>query len=71
MRPHDKENKSSLHLRCTACGNADRFIEVMGYESHFVNSEMVYVGLAVAEVDRYECCECGAVVEPIQGLPTA
>jgi hypothetical protein len=71
MRHNDKEKTSSLHLKCTACGNAERFIEVMEYESHFVNSKMIYVGLAVAQVDRYECCQCGTIVEPTQELPRA
>lgn len=50
-------------LRCPACGNAAYFIEIMGHESHIVTGDLTYVRLLHAETERYECCECSAVVE--------
>jgi DNA-directed RNA polymerase subunit RPC12/RpoP len=50
-------------LRCEECGNTDLFIEVMAHESHIVDGQMNYLHLFEAEVDRYECRECGEEVE--------
>ncbi len=49
-------------LTCSSCGNNDYFFQIMAYESHIVNGNRDYIRLATAEVDRYECIECGAIV---------
>ncbi len=58
------QNETQLRtlLKCSSCGNSSYFVEIMAYESHIVNTNRDYVRLAAAEVDRYECLECGAIV---------
>jgi hypothetical protein len=53
-----------LILRCKACGNGERFLEIMAFESHVVNGDLIYLGLADAAVEKYLCCDCGRVVNP-------
>jgi hypothetical protein len=53
----------SLHLKCDACGNSDRFIEIMKSESHLVDGRLNYLHLLEAQTDRYLCAECGQEVE--------
>jgi hypothetical protein len=54
---------SPSELSCYSCGNRDRFIEVMSYESHLVDSKLNYLHLLEALVDHYRCDTCGEVVE--------
>ena len=56
-------SQRTLHLHCSDCGNRDRFVEVMYYESHLVDGSLNYLHLLDAEVDRYICLECGREVE--------
>ena len=56
----------ALYLKCKACGNADRFIEIMECESHLVDGNLNYVRLADAVTDHYTCCTCGEQV-PVRG----
>ena len=51
-------------LQCKSCGNSDRFLEIMDYESHTVNGDLVYLHLVDAIVEEYRCCKCGKVVRP-------
>ncbi len=58
------EQKAYWGLICSACGNAERFVEFMEYESHFVDGSMNYLHLAEAAARRYECYKCGREVQP-------
>jgi DNA-directed RNA polymerase subunit RPC12/RpoP len=49
-------------LQCPDCGNADRFVEVMRYESHLVDGGLNYLHLLAAEADHYTCFQCGREV---------
>ena len=51
------------YLNCEACGNSERFFEIMAHESHVVDGELNYVHLLDAQVDRYLCAECGHEVK--------
>ena len=66
-RPNMKKNhvlsKNHDGLVCPACGNQDRFIEVMYEEAHLVNGRRDYIRLLEGIVDRYLCWACGATVE--------
>jgi predicted RNA-binding Zn-ribbon protein involved in translation (DUF1610 family) len=50
-------------LQCPACGNKDRFVEIMAYEAHMVDGQLNYLHLLAAETDFYECPECGEQIE--------
>ncbi len=50
-------------LHCSACGNRDRFIEIMEYESHLVDGALNYLHLIDAIVDHYICYTCGERIE--------
>jgi hypothetical protein len=50
-------------LTCSACGNRDRFIEVMAEEANLVNGRGDHIKLLEGVVDRYLCWRCGATVE--------
>ena len=56
--------RSSLVLRCTTCGNEDRFEEVSSFSVNLLNRDMTYKRSLWNEVDMYRCCRCGAEVEP-------
>lgn len=45
-------------LQCK-CGNKERFIEVMRFESHLVDGNLNYLHLLDAETDHYTCPDCG------------
>jgi DNA-directed RNA polymerase subunit RPC12/RpoP len=51
-------------LKCPRCGNKDRFLETMAYETHFVDGRLNYLHLDLALTDHYECLECGRRVDP-------
>jgi hypothetical protein len=53
-----------LTLRCKSCGNERRFLEIMEFESHVVNGNLIYIHLVEAIVEEYRCCNCGKVVKP-------
>ncbi len=59
---------SPNRLLCRACGNSDRFIEVMAEEAHLVDGDMNYIELLASEVDHYVCRNCGAEVDPPVGF---
>jgi hypothetical protein len=63
-----KAAESPKTLRCKACGNAEQFVEIMSFESHLVDGDMNYLHVAHAEVDRYECDDCGAIVRACYAL---
>jgi len=54
---------SSEVLKCPACGNQDRFIEVMHTESHIVDGRRNYISLLEGVADHYICFECGKSFE--------
>lgn len=51
-------------LKCPACGNADRFLEVMAYELHQVDGMLNYLHLVAAETAQYRCWNCDKIVQP-------
>jgi len=59
------------YLKCTRCGNSDRFIEVMAFESHLVDGDLNYVRLVDAQTDRYLCVDCGEQVQARVGKKPA
>jgi hypothetical protein len=61
VRPRQK---SFLALKCLQCGNSERFVETMAYESHLVDGNLNYLHLIEAEEDQYFCAECLERVEP-------
>jgi hypothetical protein len=54
-----KPKSTPRRLICPACGNADRFIEVMAEEAHIVDGNLRYLHLLEAWVDHYVCPDCG------------
>jgi len=50
---------SRSKLACPACGNQDRFIEVMESEAHLVDGNLNYIKLVEGVTDHYVCCACG------------
>lgn len=62
--PRQVTRKRFWGLRCSHCGNRDRFLEVMAYEYHWVDAKMNYIHLADSESERYECDVCGQTLEP-------
>jgi transposase len=59
-----------IQLTCPACGNSDRFIEVMAEEAHLVDGSLKYIRLIEGIVDRYTCWQCGVSIEaPEAGKP--
>lgn len=55
---------NSPRLRCQACGNSDRFEQVMYHVVNVVSDDMTYIRPLWADVDFYRCYECGEHVEP-------
>lgn len=51
-------------LKCSHCGNEDRFLEIMANESHLVDGRLNYLHLVAAETQGYRCWECLSPVEP-------
>jgi len=49
-------------LECKACGNKDRFIEIMLSEAHLVDGNLNYLHLVYAKADSYRCFDCGKEV---------
>jgi hypothetical protein len=47
------------------CGNLERFLEIMEYESHIVNGQGTYLHVVDAVVQEYRCCQCSRVVRPM------
>ena len=61
---------TTKRLICSACGNTNRFIEVMDVETHLVNGNLDYIRLVDAIVDHYVCCECGESIQtPAWAIP--
>lgn len=50
-------------LFCKACGNDELFVEIMDFEAHLVDRNLVYRRLLHAELDHYECYLCGAEID--------
>jgi hypothetical protein len=50
-------------LVCPACGNQDRFIEVMESEAHLVDGNLNYIRLVEGVADHYICCACGESID--------
>ena len=51
-------------LECLSCGNKDRFVEVMAYETHLVDAHRNYIRLLDADVDSYLCAACAERIDP-------
>ena len=62
---HSERSKRSEVLYCKSCGNDDRFVQVVSYETHLVNRDFVYLHLLDSDVERYDCYVCGEEVEAI------
>jgi hypothetical protein len=57
---HERDcNRNPKRLHCPVCGNDDRFVEVMEYETHLVDADYNYLHLIEAEVGYYYCYYCG------------
>ena len=52
-----------IRLKCPACGNTRRFIEVVAEEAHVVNGHLDYIYLLWGVPDHYICCECDEAIE--------
>ena len=61
LKPKPDESLKRLH--CFTCGNDDRFIQVMEYESHLVDANHNYLHLLDAEVSCYYCYSCGEKID--------
>lgn len=59
-----RRNQSDLILRCPACGNTSRFLEVMEMETHIVDGNLNYIELVDAWPDHYTCVNCLEIIEP-------
>lgn len=53
------EQKSRYNLRCPACGNTDRFVQIVHFEAHLMDRNLNYIRLLYSEIDHYDCYECG------------
>ena len=53
----------SDHLRCVACGNEDRFDQLIGFAVNYVTNKGHVVRQMMSEVTGYRCAQCGADVE--------
>ena len=63
MKRNCSTAKNDHGLTCSACGNNERFIEVMAEETHLVNAHKDYIRLLEGIVDHYRCWSCGAAVK--------
>jgi hypothetical protein len=59
--------KSDDGLVCSACGNKERFIEVMAVETHLVNRRKDYIRLLEGVADHYRCWNCGIIIQEQTG----
>ncbi|MBA3352102.1 MAG: hypothetical protein H0U23_06705 [Blastocatellia bacterium] len=53
-------DSQSTRLRCDACGNDTRFIEVMEYVENRVDGDRNHLHLLIGIPDSYFCEACGA-----------
>jgi hypothetical protein len=60
-----KAKSTPKPLTCSACGNTERFFELMDVETHLVDGNLTYLHLVDAIVDHYVCCECGEPLQPV------
>jgi hypothetical protein len=64
-----KTKPQSLEIRkelvCSACGNTERFVEVMAVETHLVNGRKDYIRLLEGIADHYRCWNCGSKVKDV------
>jgi hypothetical protein len=51
-------------LTCPACGNQDRFIEIMDTEVHLVDGSRTHIRLIEGVTDHFLCYECGESFDP-------
>jgi len=63
MLTDSKGEREMEVLFCKSCGNDDRFIQVVSYETHLVNREFVHIRLLDSQIERYDCYVCGEEAE--------
>lgn len=56
-------DRDPKRLHCSVCGNGDRFVQVMEYETHLVDANYNYLHLIDAEVGYYYCYYCGEDID--------
>lgn len=59
---NEKRPDSRRRRLLCKCGNSERFLEIMAFESHIVNGNLDYLHLDQAITGEYRCCHCGEVV---------
>jgi DNA-directed RNA polymerase subunit RPC12/RpoP len=47
------------NLRCPACGNSSRFIQVMEHVENLVDGNLNHLHLLIGVPDYYHCSDCG------------
>jgi len=62
MKKHHTTIKRQDLLVCSECGNTERFVEVMAFETHLVNGRRDYIRLLDGDADHYLCWNCGATI---------
>lgn len=71
MKAKKRSDRPQIHgLHCRRCGNRDRFIQIMDYETHLVDRNMNYLHLLDAIVESYRCYFCGASIPKHQYAAT-
>ncbi len=69
MKKNCSSAKADDGLVCCACGNKERFIEVMAEEAHLVNGCKDYIRLLSGIADHYLCWDCGAPIRDATATP--